>query len=225
MDMTDGLVQSGVGIGVYTLQEASLYAGISSRKLSRWVFGSSRHRAVFVSQLHADRLVSFYDMVQAMAVDRAEDKGVSLRKIRLAIKRAEEEYNLSLPLAYNHILYFDGGLHIQLAPGRIDELTGPAPGQVMMEKIIEPFMERLCFDENGLAQAYTPFERYGRRIVLNPKRQFGQPVVEGTGYRADILANAYRIEGSIESVMEQFDVDNNAVNAAVDYMSSVRSAA
>ena len=214
-----------IGLGVYTLQEASLYAGISSHKLSRWVFGSGQYQAVFDSQLYADRLISFYDMVQAMAVDRARDRRISLRKIRQAIERAQEDYNIDLPLAYRHILYFDRGLHIKLGEEAIIELTGPVRGQSMMEKIMEPFMVHLCFDDNDLAQMYTPFEKYGRKIVLNPKRQFGQPIVEGTGYRADILANAYRVEGAVESVMEEFNVDSDAVNTAVDYMKSLQIAA
>jgi len=221
----DGMAQSTIGLGVYTLQEAALYAGISSHKLSRWLFGSGRYPAVFDSQLYADRLVSFYDMVQAMAVDRARARRIPLRKVRKAIERAQEDYHLSLPLAYKHILYFDRELHIQLDGQRIVELTGPVRGQTMMEKIMEPFMKLLCFDDNGLAQAYIPFQRYGRKIVLNPKRQFGQPIVEGTGYRADVLANAYRIEGTVESVMEEFNVDSDVVNAAVDYMKSIQIAA
>ncbi len=216
--------QTAVGIGVYTLQEAALYAGISSHKLSRWVFGSRNQQAVFNSQLHNDRLISFYDMVQTMAVDRARDKGISLRKIRQAIERAQEDYHIDLPLAYRHILYFDRGLHIRLGEEQIVELTGPVRGQSMMEKIMEPFMQRLCFDEKNLAQAYTPFEKYGRKIVLNPRRQFGQPIVEGTEYRADVLANMCRIEG-VEAVMEEFNVEGADVNVAVDYMNSLKAAA
>jgi len=213
-----------IGLGVYTLQEASLYARISPHKLSRWVFGSSDQQAVFDSQLYADRLISFYDMVQAMAVDRARDRRISLRKIRQAIERAQEDYNIDLPLAYRHILYFDRGLHIKLGEEAVIELTGPVRGQSMMEKIMEPFMERLCFDEKGLAQAYAPFEAYGRRIVLNPKRQFGQPIVEGVDYRADILANVCRIEGP-EAVMEEFNVESDDVKIAVDYMNSLKAVA
>lgn len=86
-------------------------------------------------------------------------------------------------------------------------------------------MERLCFTEEGLARSYMPFESHGRRIVLDPKRQFGQPIVEGTGYRADVLANAFISEGTVESVMEEFNIDGDAVNAAVAYMKSIQRAA
>lgn len=213
-----------VGVGVYTLREAALYGGISSHKLSRWAFGAGRYPSVFDSQLQAHRLISFYDLVQAMAVDRARARGISLRKVRKAIQRAQEDYGLALPLAYKHILYFDRELHIELAESII-ELTGPVRGQSMMQKIMEPFMERLCFDERGLARAYTPFERYGRKVVLDPKRQFGQPLVEATGYRADVLANAYKVEGTVESVMEEFNVGSEDVNIAVDYMNSLGMAA
>jgi len=221
----DGTTQSTIGLGVYTLQEAALYAGISSHKLARWVFGFGKYPAVFDSQLYSDRLVSFYDMVQAMAVDRARAKRVSLSKVREAVKRAQDEYQLPIPLAYRHVLYFDGELVIDLPDKRIVGLTGDARDQNMIRPIVEPFLERLCFSEDGLARSYVPFAAHGRRIVLDPKRQFGQPIVEGTGYRADVLANAYRIEGTVESVTEQFNVESADVKAAVDYMKSLGIAA
>ena len=181
--------------------------------------------AVFDSQLQAHRLISFYDLVQAMAVDMARAKHISLAKIRQAIERASDEYGIPHPLAYRHVLYFDGELIIKLSEDRIVGLTGDAHNQAMMCPIVEPFMERLCFANDGLAERYTPFTKYGRRIVLDPRRQFGQPIVEPTGYRADVLANAHRIEGTIEAVTEEFNVESDDVNIAVDYMNSLGTAA
>jgi uncharacterized protein (DUF433 family) len=210
-----------LGIGVYTLQEAALYTQIASQKLSRWVFGSSKGEAAFDSQLRDERLISFYDMVQAMAVDRARAKRVSLHKVRQAVERAQAEYDLSMPLAYRHVMYFDGELIIDLPDKRIVGLTGDTHRQNMMRPIVEPFMEHLSFGKGGLVETYTPYQAYGRKIVLNPKRQFGQPIVDGTDYRADVLANAFRIEGSLEAVMDQFNVEADDVNTAVDYMKSI----
>jgi uncharacterized protein (DUF433 family) len=214
-----------LGLGVYTLREAALYGGVSSNKLSRWAFGAGSYPSVFDSQLQGHRLISFYDLIQGMAIDRARAKGIRLSKIRQAIERARDEFGIPCPLAYRHVLYFDGELLIDLPDRRIVGLTGAAHNQAMMRPIVEPFKEHLCFAGDGRAERYTPFEKYGRKIILNPKRQFGQPLVDTTGYRADVLANAYRVEGTIEAVMEEFNIEREDVNIAVDYMNSLGTAA
>ena len=93
-----------IGLGVYTLQEASLYGGISTNKLSRWVFGTCNSLPVIEAQLCSQHLVSFYDLVQAMAINKSREFGVPLPKIRQALDVAKNKYNVEFPLAYNHKL-------------------------------------------------------------------------------------------------------------------------
>lgn len=208
-----------VGLGVYTLQEAALYSRLSSQKLSRWVFGSRRHSPVIDSPLIDKRLVSFYDLVQAMAVNRAREHHISLSKIREAIERAQTEYGVALPLAHRHQMgLFDNELHITLPDKRIIQLTGGGHDQIMMNEIVEPFMDYLSFSGEGLVIRYTPFEAHGRKIVLDPQVQFGQPLVGVTGCRADTLAHAYFVERSLRFVAHVYNVSAKDVQTAVEYM-------
>lgn len=210
-----------LGLGIYTLQEASLYGGVSSQKLSRWVWGTKQYEAVIDAQLKDEHLLTFHDLIQAKAVQVARDQPIPLKKIRQAIRTAQEKYGVELPLARKHkLLWFDGDLYIQL--NSIFQVSGDTPHQIGMREIIPPFAKDLHFDKAGLAYMWTPFRKYRRRIVLNPKIQFGQPLVGDTGYRADVLANAYRIEQSVESVMEEYNVDREDVKIAAEYMAHLR---
>ncbi len=211
-----------IGMGVYTLQEAALYSQISAHKLSRWMFGTSVHQPVVKSELYQQRLLSFLDLIQAMAIDRARDAGVTLPKIREAIRVAEEKHGLTFPLAREHKLWlWDGDLHIRFPDQSLEQLTGRQRGQRGMTPIVEPFMQDLHFDTEGLAKLFTPYKKYGKQIVLDPKVQFGQPVVAGTGYRADVLANACETEKSKKLVAEAFGVTINDVRVAVAYITSL----
>lgn len=215
-----------LGLGVYTLQEASFYSKVPSQRLSSWVFGSSRYTPVINSELIGERLVSFHDLVQAMAINKAREYHVSLQKIREAIRRAEKEFNISLPLAHQHkLVLFEKDLHIKLSDDQIIQLTGRGRDQSMIVPIIEPFMKDLCFSEEGLAISYVAFKKRGKKIILDPQRQFGQPLVEGTGYRADVLANAFDVEGSADIVADEFNVAIEDVRVAVSYIRSLRVAA
>ena len=211
-----------IGLGVYTLQEASLYGLLSSNKLSRWVFGTNKYPPVIESQLSSQRLVSFYDLVQAMAINTAREHGISLHKIRKAINNAKS-YGIELPLAYNHkLILFANNLYILFPNQTMTQVTGQPIGQTAMVPIAEPFMQDLHFDPEGLAKLFTPFAKYGRQIILDPQRQFGHPLVGETGYRADVLDKAFSIEKSTEFVASAYNIDVKDIKAAVAYMKYLR---
>ena len=52
---------------------------------------------------------------------------------------------------------------------------------------------------------------------MDPRYCFGDPVVEGTGYRAETLWRAALAEGSESKAAEFYEVDKNAVIAACRY--------
>lgn len=218
------MIGTRIGIGVYTLQEASLYSCVSPQRLSRWVFGARNCSPVIKSLLASDRLLSFYDLVQAKAIDVARKEGISLQKIRQAIGVAQDEYSVEFPLARQHkLLYYDGELHIKL--NGIFQVSGRRRHQMLSNEIVEPFAKDLHFDEEGLAFMWTPFSRFRRCIVLDPKRQFGQPLVEGTGYTADVLSTSFKAEGSHEAAAEAYNVEVDDIKIAVAYIKGLMEAA
>lgn len=219
-------IDNTIGIGIYTLQEASLYSQISPQKLSRWVFGTASFFPVVEAQLANNRLISFYDLVQAMAIDRARSERISLPKIKNAIDYAKERYGVQFPLAHNHdLIYFDGELHIEFPDKKAIQVSGKGKNQILMRKIIEPFKMNLHFGDDGLVTKFVPLKYNNKQIVLDPTRQFGHPLVNGTGYRADVLAEAYETEMSENLVADLFNISVEDVKIAVKYIKGLKEAA
>lgn len=216
-----------IGIGVYTLQEAALYSGASSHKLSRWLYGTKETAPIIKSQFYDEHLVSFLDLIQAKAINHARKLGISMQKIREAINTVKKDYDMDFPLAYNKALVeFDNQLLFQNRDTQeIIQVTGKPKHQKMIPDIIKGFMQDLEFNVEGKAIKYTPFVSNGIKITLNPKVQFGQPLVGNTGYRADILYKAYLAEDSYKSVTDEFAVEIDDVKTAVLYMESLKVAA
>jgi uncharacterized protein (DUF433 family) len=61
------------------------------------------------------------------------------------------------------------------------------------------------------------FPEESRRIVVDPARRFGQPVLTREGVPTRILARAYKAEGSYVSVARWYALDVDAVKAAVAF--------
>lgn len=213
-----------IGLGVYTLQEASFYGSLSAQKLSRWIWGTSIYPSVIEPQLAKERLVTFYDLLQAKAIDVARQNNIPLKKIRQAIKTAQKEYDIEFPLVHHHqMLWYEGELHIKR--NGIYQLSGKQKHQMSIGTIIEPYAKDLHFDKQGLAFMWTPFENKGIKISLNPKVQFGQPLVGNTGYPADVLYQSYLAENSVQGVEDEFGVSKDEVETAILYIKNLQEAA
>lgn len=215
--------------GVYTLQEAALYARVSTQLLSRWFYGRGRlDRALEPSFPEKERILSFADFVQALAIRNARLQfRVPLQKIRAGIKRAEDDYGVSHPLARRHTIYlFGNDLYIYLETQKeFEKITGKDRNQKTMTKIVEVYMNDLGFDRTGLASYYIA-HRYGvageeRTIEMNPRFRFGEPVLKSCHYSARTLWEACQAEGGIAEAAHAYGVDEADVYAAFRYYDSL----
>ncbi len=104
--------QSLLGVGLYTPAEAAMYARVSPQLFNRWMFGNQIGAAVAFPSLgtREDRLVTFADFVQAMAIRamRLPPYKVPLSKIRQGIEVASDKYGVTHPFAVRHTTFLYG---------------------------------------------------------------------------------------------------------------------
>src|SRR5258708_7394859 len=128
-----------LGSGIYTLHEAALYARVSAQMMSRWMFGTKSRHSVITPQFKTeDRLVSFFDLVQTLAIReiRIQNPQIALPKFRQAIEIAEK-IGMTYPFARQHCTYlWDETLVIKLPDETLIEASGKHRGQPLF-----PFVE------------------------------------------------------------------------------------
>ena len=94
-----------LGIGLYSPSEAALYARVRPQLMARWVYGTQGIRQsdpVFDPQLGIteDKIVTFIDFVQALAVRRLRnERHISLQRIREAYHYAKKDFSVDHPFA------------------------------------------------------------------------------------------------------------------------------
>jgi uncharacterized protein (DUF433 family) len=213
-----------VGIGLYTPAEGARLTGVPSHKIIRWLRGHT------VQQREYDRLwepqvdigdtfiyLGFLDLVQIRVADAFIREGLSPQKVRRAIAYGTEILETGHPFASARFRT-DGKtviLHV-LREGEDDKLIDLfKSGQYVMQRVIEPSLKGLEF-EHDLAVRWWPLGK-ARGIVIDPKRQFGQPVDDASGVPTSVLANAVKAEGSIDKAARAFSVHPASVRRAVAY--------
>ena len=211
-----------LGVGLYTPGEAALYSRLAVTTMMRWLRGENGGHAVLRPEAGADaeRSVTFLDFVQLLAIhDIRTQHRLPLQKIREAVRRAEDEYQLNHPLARRHVTFLLGDEIVILPEGSEDlvQVTGRQKHQMVMRRIVEVYLKDLTFGEDGLAVAYKAFRWLDVQIEMDPKRRFGEPLVKSCGYTAQALWEAAKAEGSIEAAAEAYGVQPIEVEAAFRY--------
>jgi uncharacterized protein (DUF433 family) len=212
-----------VGIGLYSAPEAARLTSIPSGKIIRWLRGHTITDKTYqplwttgVGEFEGALYLSFLDLVQLRVADAFIRAGLSPQKVRKAITYGARIVAADYPFA-NAKFRTDGKtviLHV-LEAGDEKLIDLFKHGQYLMQKIIEPSLKGLEF-EDDIAARWWPLGR-ARGVVIDPKRQFGQPIDDASGVPTSILAQAAETEGSAAQAAKLYKVPLGSVNRAIAF--------
>ncbi|MCB9211592.1 MAG: MerR family transcriptional regulator [Ignavibacteriales bacterium] len=200
--------------GLYTVSEAATYSRLHYSTLHRWMEINE------FKILNGEKFITFLDFIQALAIrDIRRQHNISLQKIREALNRAKEAYDITHPFAMNHTTFLlEKDIHIKLKnDSDLTQLTGKQPGQMTMKSIIEVYLQDLTFGASGLAIEYKPYTG----ITMNPLFNFGEPILEKTKLPAFVLWEAVQSEGSFENAANAYGISVDEVIIASKYIETL----
>lgn len=234
-----------IGVGIYSVPEASNLTKISAGRIRRWLRGHSysspigtKHAssAVFAADLapidHALAL-SFLDLMEVRFVDAFITHGVSWKNLREAHRRAREAVGHAHPFTTGKFHTDGRRILLDLAQNQRDgALLDIVKDQYAFKRLVVPFLKNVDFATSATRQAlrWWPLGKR-RQIVLDPHRSFGQAIVAREGVPAAVLARAYEAEAAVEPadavvrVARWFRVERDSVRDAVAWETNLLRAA
>jgi uncharacterized protein (DUF433 family) len=227
--MIDPMTSTLLGVGIYSVPEASRLTRISTYRLRRWLRGyiyttsSGRHAMPHV--IHGELpafdgalALSFLDLQEARCLDEFRKRGVGWRTLRDVHERACERLNIHHPFSTGQFKTVGRDVVHEYAEQAGDRrLLDMSLNQEMFHSVLEPYLRGLEFSgDSEFPNRWFPFEETPR-VMLDPEHGFGRPVVTRFGVATDVLARAYRAEGTYDKVARWYDVDVASVEQAVAY--------
>lgn len=214
-----------LGLGLYSPTEAAVLTHIPAQRIRRWLcghqIGDKDYPALWHSQLEKFDIeqlcLSFLDLVQLRVADAFIGAGLSAQKVRRAIELGSEIVSSDYPFANARFRTDGKTLILQVLDDDGDEklIDLFKHGQYLMQKVIEPSLKNLEFD-GDVATRWWPLGR-AKGVVIDPKRQFGQPIDDATGVPTSVLAQAAQTEGSPAIAAKRFMVPVASVHRAVAF--------
>jgi uncharacterized protein (DUF433 family)/DNA-binding transcriptional MerR regulator len=220
--------------GLYTVPEAAKLTRVSAGKIRRWIKGydfrsgkSLRHsEAVWqgeIQPLENKLALSFKDLLELRFVDAFIRAGVSWRTMRRAHSKAQNELGTTHPFCSNRISTDGKNILLRQAEEDSDEaLLNLVTQQREFTRIVQDFLRELEFSGDDVV--WWPLGK-SRQIVVDPRRNFGQPTVAISGVPATALARSVKANSSVDVVARWYEVQRDEVRDAVEFEESLAKAA
>lgn len=220
--------------GLYTVPEAARLTRVSAGKIRRWIRGynfrsgqSVRHSdAVWqtdIKPLDDKAALSFRDLLELRFVDAFIQAGVSWRTMRRAHTKAQEELRTTHPFCSKRIATDGKSILLRQAEEDSDQaLIDLVTEQREFTRIVQDFLRELEFSGDDIV--WWPLGKQ-RNIVVDPRRNFGQPTLAKSGVPAVTLAHSVKANSSVELVARWYEVQQAEVRDAAEFEASLAKAA
>lgn len=213
--------------GVYSIPEIAKLAQTDAQLIRRWLSGYSykkNEKSKFRSglfepefgKIDGNLIFSFHDLIEVLFVVEFKNKGVRLPIIRQAFLLAQEQFHSKHP--FSNLKFKTDGKYIFEEAYRKGKsaMTNLNTKQMVFSKIIEQTLFKALEFDNNEASVWYPLYP-SRKIVVDPERAFGRPILANSGVPVDIINAAYQADGSYKFVASDFDIHVDDVRAAVKF--------
>jgi len=217
-----------IGTGLYTIGEVATFTQIPAQQVRRWLrgyrSGNQTYPPLWASELSDSPLpqaLGFHDLLEVRVVHAFRQYGVSLPTIRQACRHAREYFERPYPLTCQRFLTDGRNVFAEILDQTGDtedtKLLDMARKQYVFEKVVRPSLYAgIEYDAAGSAQRWFPSDRK-QRIVLDPARNFGKPILTESGVPTETLFAVYRVEQDRRRVAAIYEVSTADVEAAIRY--------
>lgn len=213
-----------VGIGLYTLAEASRLVQVPPSKISRWVRGhdvkGQHYEPLWHPQVDLGEdgtFLGFRDLQEVRVASAFIAKGLSPQRIRQAIGLARDLVGDERPLSTKRFRTDGRSIFLQLiAEDGQTKLIDLFKRQFAFREIIEQSLTNLEYDDSGSPSLWWPLGKSGF-VVIDPARSFGQPIEADTSVPTATLAAAAKAEGSHQGAARAWGVSLRSVRRAVEF--------
>lgn len=220
---------------LYTVTEAARYLDVPPSTLKTWTHGyrmraPGRSDVIGAPVLTAlervtfrGPVIPFIGLAEGLVLTAMRQSGVPLQRIRPALVRLQTELGLAHALA-SRSLYTDGAeVLFDYAESSDDpsaaraarELVVVRNGQRVFNDIVESYLKRVSFGDDGYAQLIRLPAYETADIVVDPARGFGQPIFARGGARIEDALSMFRAGEPLDVVAAEYGVPEEQLEDAV----------
>lgn len=217
--------------GFYTVKEAARLLRIDNRqRIYRWLrplaHGANRGRGPIILRdyepLENWQELSFWDLVEIRFVEHFRRQGLSLQYLRKVAEQARRDLNTQHPFALSKTEFLTDRKKIfeQIAEEEGPKIRELLTGQYEMYATIEEVLAKgMAFSpKTFLAEEWRPLDNDCPHVVVNPKYDFGRPVIGEKHVPTVAIFRQWKAEkGDRFRVADWWKIDKSEVDEAIEF--------
>ncbi len=162
--------------------------------------------------IKGNKMVNFKTLIEFYTFYQLREQGLSSQKIKKYHAQIAEDLKTKYPFAIKLMInkkdiYYEKFENLIKADGKI---------QFDIKPLLAGFLNKIEFNDDDIADRYFRLEN-SKDVVIDPKMQFGQPTITGTGIKAEIINSFIEGGDSKETVCRMYNLDMKQVEAAILY--------
>jgi uncharacterized protein (DUF433 family) len=221
-------------VPLYTVAEAARYLDVPDSTFRSWTHSSRRapgrsaaSGAPVVTAIPRKQLQSpvipFIGLAEGLVLTAMRSSGVPLQRIRPALTQLSVEFGVAHALASRR-LFTDGAEvlfdYAETSPDEgavraVRELVVVRSGQRVFNQVVDSYLRRLDFDDDGYARLLHLPAYHVADVVVDLQRGFGQPVFARGGARLEDALAMFRAGDSLGTVSAEYGVPLDQLEDAV----------
>ena len=216
-------VEPKVGEGIYLVRDVSTILKIDYAKANRWIVdywgGTLDRNTRYIFGDDGNRAINFLSLIEFYTFFRLREKGLSTSQIRDLHRELSGLLRTKYPFAKAQDFYVEKGKKARkrfVYYEYLENLIKHDKRNQFSLRFIEEFLEKVEFDDNNLARRFFPLPE-SRNVVVDPKQQFGQPVVTGTNIKTQTLYSLYSGGESLEDISALYNIPLEKVRDAIAF--------
>jgi uncharacterized protein (DUF433 family) len=217
-----------IGEGIYLVKDVSKILHLDYEKVYRWIVGywggSLENGINYTFGEINNRAINFYSLIEFYTFFKLREKGLSSGKIRELHNELSGLLNTPYPFALAQDYFVETRTTKKAKKTFVyytylNSLIKLSAKKQFSFNFLEEFLEKIEFDEHNLAVKFYPLTN-SRNIVVDPKRQFGQPIISGTNIKTQTISSLYEGGETLENISELYKVDIQKIRDAVKFQTA-----
>jgi uncharacterized protein (DUF433 family) len=215
-----------LGNGIFTTQEIAQILRLPYSKVHKWItkywdgnLGKCYEREYSWS-VGNTRAVGFHTLIEFYVMMQFAEAGVQTKEVLKAHKELSKFYKTDFPFAQKEVLD-----NIKTDKSKIflykdgDTISLDGTRQFNLD-IIKIFFKNLDFDNDMLASRFWPMGKQ-YKVVCDPHRKFGQPILDGTSIQSEAIYRMHLAEESVSFIANIYDIPLKMVKDAITFHQKV----
>jgi uncharacterized protein (DUF433 family) len=206
---------------LYSATDASMFLHLPRSTVCAWAFGQRGFAPVLDVPAENGSMLTFKNLVElhVLAVLRRE-RGVALASVRSALLALRRELGDKHPLLSSKLSTDKNRRVFVDVLGKLINMSDA--GQIEMREVIAQHLARISRDVDGVPVRLFPFttskpNESAKPVVIDPRVQFGKPVLAGTRVVTTTLAERLRAGDTVDALAKDYGRPKAEIEAALRY--------